>query len=108
MMPDSVPYADKKADVMLVLKDTARRRGKITYGELGKRVGIPAQGPWKALLDEIGRDQARSGLPDISYLVVASDTGYPSQIEFEDARKPTTEQKRKADQVIELVHDAYA
>jgi hypothetical protein len=107
VMPGSVPYADKKPDIMRVLKDTARRRTKITYGNLGKLVGIPPQGPWKPLLDEIGRDQMGSGLPDISYLVVASDTGYPSQIEFGDARKPTPEQKRKADHVIKLVYDAY-
>ncbi len=107
-MPIVVPYASKKPDVIRVIEEHAKGRKKLTYGDLGKLVGIPSQGPWKALLDEVSKDYTGRGLPDITHLVVGSGTGYPHQIDFEDARTPTAAQKAKADHIIESVFNHYA
>ena len=107
-MAIDVPYASKKPDVVRVLEEHAKARKKLPNGDLGKLVGIPSQGPWKALLDDVSKDHTGRGLPDITHLVVGSGTGYPHQIDFEDARTPTAIQKAKADKIIESVFDHFA
>jgi hypothetical protein len=99
----TVRYADRKEAIKAVLKDRARQRKTIRYGELGKAVGIPAQGPWKPILDEISREEK----PDITYLVVNKD-GLSSQIGYSPANPPSDKQRRDADRVIAAVFAHYA
>lgn len=97
-----VSYADRKEAVRAVLKYCAMHRQTVRYGVLGKAVGIPAQGPWKPLLDEIRREET----PDITFLVVNKD-GLSSQIDFKDAKPATDKQKRHAVEMIEAVFSHY-
>ena len=97
-MANAVRYGDRKAEILRVLVEQAKHGERITYGSLGKRVGgIPPTGPWKEVLDDLSRDERGDGRPDITHLVIASKTGYPSQIEFKDSRTPTAAQKARAD-----------
>ncbi|MER8917692.1 hypothetical protein NKI32_28240 [Mesorhizobium sp. M0761] len=97
-----IPYADQKEAVRAVLKHCAMQRLTIRYGVLGKAVGIPAQGPWKPVLDQISSEET----PDITFLVVNKD-GLPSQIDFKQANPPTEEQKEMAADMIEAVFAHY-
>lgn len=107
-MPSRIPYADKKPAIRAELERRARERDTITYGELGSIVGIPSRGPWKAVLDDMAREDMAAGVPDITYLVIAKRTGLPGQIDFEPAAPPTDEQRRKADDVIKRVFAHFA
>ncbi|MBZ9925018.1 hypothetical protein [Mesorhizobium sp. BR1-1-4] len=98
-----VSYADRKEAVRAVLKYCAMQHQTVRYGVLGKAVGIPAQGPWKSLLDEISREET----PDITFLVVNKD-GLSSQIDFKDARPATDKQKGHAADIMEAVFAHYA
>ena len=60
-----------------ILIGYARRRSTITYGELGHKVGRPAQGPWKKDLGAIRDEEVKAGRPDITWVVVKS-MGLPS------------------------------
>jgi hypothetical protein len=97
-MAGKIPYLDKKSAIHseLITLAKARPLKTITYGEFGVRVGIPARGPWKRILDLIAKEELARGLPDITFLVVNKGTGYPSQIGFKDARPPTAAQKAQA------------
>ncbi|MBZ9679622.1 hypothetical protein LB531_03005 [Mesorhizobium sp. CO1-1-2] len=98
-----VAYADRKEAVRAVLKYCAMQRQTIRYGALGKAAGIPAQGPWKPLLDEISREET----PDITFLVV-NKYGLSSQIAFKDAIPATDKQKKQAAEMIEAVFSRYS
>jgi hypothetical protein len=67
----------------------------IYYSELGEQLGIPARGPWKPILDDVGLEERGNGRPDITYLVIARASGLPGQIEFELAKPPTQAQRKK-------------
>lgn len=105
-MARCLPYFEKKAAIRAELLSVATSRPlrTVTYGEFGARVGIPARGPWKRILDLIAEEETAHGLPDITFLVVNKSTGYPSQIGFEDARPPSPSQrcaaKREAGKII--------
>ena len=88
-MPTAVAYGDRKASILEVLIAEARSKRTIRYGVLGAKIGIPARGPWKAVLDELGRDEVAAGRPDITYLVVNARTGLPGQIALEPAWHPS-------------------
>jgi hypothetical protein len=107
-MKNRTRYGDRKADILRVLVGEARKGKTITYSALGKQVRIPPTGPWKAVLDELARDEAGKGHPDITHLVIASRTGYPSQIEFEDARRPTPAQKARSDEITGAIFAFYS
>jgi hypothetical protein len=84
--------------------------GDLTYyGELGAAVGIHKQWPlWKRVLDEISDDETRKEMPDITFLVLNSVTGWPSQIDFKRTDgKPTEEQKLKAQAELDKVFRRY-
>ena len=102
-MPPKIPYLGRKAAILTVLLRRAQQGSTIFYGELGKEVGIPARGPWKAILDEIAREETAAGRPDITFLVINRQTGLPGQIGFKPAKPPTSEQRRTADDVIQKV-----
>jgi hypothetical protein len=95
-----IPYFDRKASILHVLKRCAREKRTIFYGELGKEVDIPSRGPWKPILDDIAREETGNGRPDITFLVINKQTGFPGQIGFKPAKPPTSEQRRMADDVI--------
>jgi hypothetical protein len=58
--------------------------------------GFGPRGPGKDVLDEISRDETRNGRPDITFVLRSKSTGYPSQIGFEPAKRPTSQQKATA------------
>jgi hypothetical protein len=102
-----IPYAERKEEIRAILLDRARAGRTIYYSELGKLLGIPARGPWKAILDEISREERGNGRPDFTYLVVSRTSGLPGQIEFEAAKPPSPGQRQKADEVLEKVFEYY-
>ena len=67
---------------MAYLLDHAEYR----YGEWERQVK-------RCLLDLIAREEIEARRPDITFLVINSKTGYPSQIGFEPAKPPTEAQK---------------
>lgn len=96
-----IPYIDRKEAIRDVLMDRARSGKTITYGGLGKIVGIPARGPWKPILDHIGREGRAKGEPDITFLVINTTYKLPGQIGFKEAKPPTAAQRledRKRDE----------
>jgi hypothetical protein len=102
-VPNKIPYRDRKAAIVGVLLERAKSGHTIFYAELGKQVGIPTRGPWKPILDEIAREETSSGRPDITFIVINSQTGLPGQIGFKPAKPPTPEQRRIADEMIQQV-----
>jgi hypothetical protein len=102
-IPPKIPYIDRKAEIVAALLRCAQQGRTIFYGDLGEQVGIPARGPWKAILDEIAREETAAGRPDISFLVISRQTGLPGQIGFKPAKPPTSEQRRMADDAVQKV-----
>ena len=102
-MAGKIPYLDRKAAIIAVLVRCARSRRTIHYGELGGEVDVPSRGPWKPILDDIAREETSSGRPDITFLVINKQTGFPGQIGFKPAKPPTREQRKIADDEIEKV-----
>lgn len=103
-----VRYGDKKQAVKDELLRFARKGATTTYGELGRSVGIPPQGPWKPLLDEISQEETVNGRPDITFLVLNKGTGFPGQIGFVRAGQPSHEQIGMARRTLNAVFDTYA
>jgi hypothetical protein len=62
MAANRVPYADRKEAIRAELKRLAAARETIFYSDLGQKLGIPARGPWKPILDEIASEER----PDIT------------------------------------------
>jgi len=78
-----------------------------TYSAFAPRVGIPVQGPWKGVLDAISRAETRQGLPDITFVLVNGQTGYPSQIGFAPSKKLTSALKARAKTEVQKVINLY-
>ena len=57
------------------LVEVARKHARITYGDLAKHLGVANQsvGPY---LDAIYKDEIAAGRPDLTLVVVYSETGY--------------------------------
>ncbi|ESZ05408.1 hypothetical protein X736_19795 [Mesorhizobium sp. L2C089B000] len=100
-------YLELKDAIVRILRDRAKQRRTIYYSELGAALAIPAQGPWKPILDEISREETSAGRPDITYLVVSKTTNLPGQIGFTAAKPPSTQQTKRALETIEAVFDHY-
>ena len=107
-MANQVRYVDKKIAIRDALLKSASSGNAISYSELGKLVGIPAQGPWKPVLDIIAKEETSAGRPDITFLVIKKSTGLPGQIGFEPAQKPTPEQRQYAAEELEKVFQWYS
>ncbi|RWQ12712.1 hypothetical protein [Mesorhizobium sp.] len=103
-----VTYLWQKDAIVRVLHDRAKQRRTIFYSELGATLGIPAQGPWKPILDEISREETAAGRPDITYLVVSKTTNLPGQIGFTAAKPPSADQTKRALETIEAVFEHYS
>jgi len=82
-------------------------RQTIFYGDLAPLVGMPTQGPWKGILDEITLEETGQGRPDFTYLVINKQSGLPGQIGFEPAKPPTPAQRKQADDEIRKVFEYY-
>jgi len=106
-MPAGIPYRDRKSAIVAALRQCANQGKTIFYGDLGQKVDVPARGPWKAILDEIARDEISRGRPDITFLVINKQTGFPGQIAFRPAKPPTREQRKIADDQIEKIFAYY-
>jgi hypothetical protein len=87
-MAGRIPYLNRKGAIIAALTQCARQGRTIFYGELGQQVDVPARGPWKPVLDEIAREETASGRPDITFLVINKQTGFPGQIGFKPAKSP--------------------
>jgi hypothetical protein len=106
-MAGKIPYLHRKGAIIAALTEYARQRKTIFYRDLGQQVDIPARGPWKPILDEIAREETASGRPDITFLVINKQTGFPGQIGFKPAKPPTREQRQIADSTIANVFAYY-
>ncbi|QPC44637.1 hypothetical protein HW532_19185 [Kaustia mangrovi] len=110
-MAGAVRYQDKAPRIREVLKTWARegapRSDKNSYAELGRLVGIPAQGPWKPVLDLISCEEEAKGLPDITYMVIRKSTGLPGQIGGSPANPPTSAQIATAREKLQEVFKRY-
>ncbi|MBO6947200.1 MAG: hypothetical protein JJ855_04390 [Rhodospirillales bacterium] len=68
---------DANAIIRTVLIDAAKRGSKLTYGDLGVKVGRTARGPWPKL-DQLLKDEKDAGRPDLTLLVVTKKSELPS------------------------------
>lgn len=75
--------ADQKI-IRDILIGCARRRNTITYGELGEKIGRPAQGPWKKDLNAIRDEEVKAGRLDLTWVVVLKATGRPRRYNEEN------------------------
>lgn len=108
MQMTTIPYIEHKDAIVAILRDRAKQKRTIYYGELGAAIGVPAQGPWKPILDEISREETDADRPDITYLVVSKATNLPGQIGFKPAKPPSQGQIQKALATIQKVFDEYS
>jgi hypothetical protein len=99
--------AERKRLIRIALIKRALERQTIYYADLGQAVGMPAQGPWKDILDEIAKEETSQGRPDFTYLVISKQTGLPGQIGFEPAKPPTPVQRKMADDEIQKIFAYY-
>jgi hypothetical protein len=70
------PDIDLTSRVRDVLKNCARERKTITFGEVEKRVGEKIAA-WNKVLDPIYEDCRTRGHPDLTAIVIYRETGYP-------------------------------
>jgi hypothetical protein len=100
-------YMDRKDEIRAELLRLACEGKTIFYADLGLKLGIPARGPWKPVLDESSREETARGLPDITFLVINKVTGLPGQIDFKPAKPPTLGQREMANEMIRQVFAHY-
>jgi hypothetical protein len=93
-----VKYRDAKKKVRSELTRLALVGELTYYGELGEAVGKHKQWPhWGLVLNGISEEENRKELPDITFLVLNSGTGWPSQIDFKRTDgEPSEEQRQRA------------
>jgi hypothetical protein len=103
----SITYLDRKDLIRSELVKSAKAGETPFYSEFGVRVGIPAQGPWKPVLDLISKEETAAGRPDITFILINKMTGFPGQISFSKANPPTLAQKDLARQKLREVFDQY-
>jgi len=106
-MAHTIRYLDRKDKIRNELLKLARAGKTCFYGEFGLRVDIPAQGPWKPVLDVISKEETAAGRPDITFLLINKRTGLPGQIGFKRAQKPTPDQRKLAHDKLQEVFDHY-
>ena len=106
-MSGTVRYLDRQPSIRDELLKCAQAGETPFYKEFGKRVGIPPQGPWKPVLDLISKEETDKGLPDLTFLLIKKQTGFPGQIGFVRAKKPTKQQMELARQKLREVFDRY-
>ena len=108
-MASSIPYLSKKALIRseLLKCATATPMEFPSYGTFGPRVGMPARGPWKKILDLISEEDTKQGLPDVTFLLINKGTGYPGQIGFVNAKPPSAAQMAKARVEVQKIIDKY-
>jgi len=108
-MPKKVRQIEKleivQSEIMKAVRAIPLR--PITYSQLGEITATGPRGPSKELLDYIADQQKLAALPDITVIVVRSDSGYPGQIDGQKTEKPTIEQKRRARAKMQEVIDKY-
>ena len=106
-MSGKIKFADRKEGICAELRRLAKKGQTIYFSELGKKFGIPRQGPWKPVLDEISREEIGKGLPDLTVLVIAKQCGLPGQLAFKATLPPSPEQRKLANTMIEKVFAYY-
>ena len=70
---------DDKTLLCAELKDRARARATMTYGEAAAIAGRASQ-ELAPILDAIRQEEAEHGRPDLGCLVVRADTGFPAYV----------------------------
>jgi hypothetical protein len=104
-----MPYFDRKEAIRkeLIRCATATPMERPTYTELGRRVGIPPQGPWQPVLDAIADEEDAANRPDITFLIRNAQTNYPSRIGRVTKRNPDPSQKEHARKKMQEIIDTY-
>ena len=87
---------------------TAKPMEILFYKDFAPRVGMNYRGPWRDVLNEISRDETIQGRPDLTYLLRNRKTGYPGQIGFRRAERPSPQQKDTAKIELQKVIDFYS
>jgi len=102
-------YLEKKGFIERELERCARASlmEYPTYSELGRRVGIPTQGPWQPVLDAIADEADKEKRPDLTFLIRNASTGYPSRIGRVTKRNPEPWQKARAREKVQEIIDKY-
>lgn len=83
---------ERAAQIWPILSFAAKNRQLLTYGIVGKLIGVPRQGIGKLL----GPTQSyclKNHLPALTNLVVSKDTGIPSEGFIENDSHPKMQQK---------------
>jgi hypothetical protein len=106
-MVQKIPYLDRAVAIREELLRVAGAGELIHYEEFGMRLGIPARGPWKGVLDFVSQQETASSLPDVTLVLISKSTGWPSQVGFVEAKEPTLEQKRLAHAKLQDVFAEY-
>ena len=103
----AVKFLNKKTLIRTELLKDAFAGNFPSYTSFGKRVGVPAMGPWQPVLDVISDEETHNSYPDITFLLKNKTTGYPGQIGFVRAKKPTGAQAAIAHREVQQVIDTY-
>jgi len=112
---------DGKKEYYLVLAElitAARYKGKVTYQEIAKLIGLPLEGNYMGaqighLLGDISEDETKRGRPMLSAIVVNT-TGQPGPGFFDLARglgrlsgASSDEERRFWQSEVDAVHDTW-
>jgi len=102
-------YIEKKGLIERELEKCARAAPieYPTYADFGRRVGIPAQGPWQPVLDAIADEADKGNRPDLTFLIRNAKSGYPSRIGRVTKRNPEPWQKERARVKVQEIIDKY-
>lgn len=70
---------EQKVVIRAQLEERARAGETVAYGEIAKLAGLANQG-LRPILQAIMDEEADQGRPDLGYLAVMKDTGWPSYV----------------------------
>ena len=104
-MSAKIPHEYRLDDIRRILIETARARATVSYGEMARRLGIGARGPWKPVLDMLARQEISTDRPDLTHLLVNKKTGVSSYLEWQPTATPPTSSQRT--QWKTIVHEIW-
>ncbi|MBB2784838.1 UNVERIFIED_ORG: hypothetical protein GGD43_000008 [Rhizobium esperanzae] len=106
----TIKSLNKQNEIRNLLITLARDASKpliYTYGTFGKMVGIFNMRGTKDLLDAIAKEEQGQERPDVTYMLVNADWGYPSQIGGYPAKPPQDWQRQLAYEEMQKIIKDY-